>query len=152
MAPDGSRVYATSFAVPSTVTTVINTSTYLELHQFTNEPKDVSFTNDGSTAFIMSASSGDFVPTDPVSFAAGTPINVTSPEPGGWFLTDKNPRADQYVITGNSAGIVYVLGGLPALADTGASELIVAWSAAGAITFIVAGLSAVLLSRHRRLT
>lgn len=136
MSPDGTKVYASSFSGGTpTVTSVINTSNYSVLHQFTGEPKDVSFSEDGNTAYLMSADLGKLQPTDTSSFTVGTPIDVTTPSSGNWFLMDKNPAAEQYWITGgnylfivgdgppvNTANSGSSQSGNPALANTGVSQ------------------------------
>ena len=117
MSPDGSQVYATAFAIPSTITTVINTATLATEHVFTNEPKDLAFSGDARIAYIFSASSGDLIPTDPSTFAANNAIDVTPPRPGDWFLVDRNPVSEQYWITGGN--FMYVVGDPTELAETG---------------------------------
>jgi DNA-binding beta-propeller fold protein YncE len=136
MSPDGTKVYASAFSSGTpTVTSVINTSNNSVLHQFTGEPKDVSFSEDGNTAYLMSADLGKLQPTDTSSFTVGTPIDVTTPSSGNWFLIDKNPAAEQYWITGgnylfivgdgppvNTANSGSSQSGNPALASTGVSQ------------------------------
>lgn len=148
MSPDGARVYVTAFAVPSTVTTVINTTTLATEHVFTNEPKDLAFSRDGGLAYIFSASSGDLIPTDSRSFVARTAIDVTPPRPGDWFLVNRNPVSEQYWITGGS--FLYVVGEPTKLPNTGfgrgqiPSELLIAMS------LLMAGVGVFFVSRRRR--
>ncbi len=147
MAPDGARVYVTAFAIPTTVTTVIDTTTYDEIHQFTDDPKDVAFSSDGAAAYIFSDSSGDLVPTNSVTFAEGTPIDVIVPSPGDWFLLDKNPIVDQYWICGGSS--IRIVGQGPSLADTGANSTGVTVTTLASAGLIALGL-AITLTRRRR--
>jgi LPXTG-motif cell wall-anchored protein len=146
MAPDGSTVYVTAFSIPTTVTTVIDTTSGTELHQFTDEPKDVAFSSDSATAYLFSAGSGDLVPTNPATFAAGTPIDVTTDSSGDWFLLDKNPVADQFFVTGGN--YLYVVGDGPALPDTGLSAELTTALAATATAAVMGG--TLLLVRRRR--
>lgn len=145
MAPDGATVYVTAFGIPSTFTTVIDTVSGAELHQFTGEPKDVAFSSDGGTANIFSASSGDLVPTNPVTFAEGTPIDVTADSPGSWYLLDKNPAVDQFFISGGN--YLFVVGDGPALPDTGLSAELTTTLAVSAAVAVMAG--TLLLVRRR---
>jgi LPXTG-motif cell wall-anchored protein len=116
MAPDGASVYVTAFLVSTTVTSVIDTTSYTVEHQFTDEPKDVAFSADGSIAYLFSADSGKLLPAATSSFSLGTPIDVTSPSPGMWFLMDKNPVSEQYWITGGES--VFVVGSAPEVTAT----------------------------------
>ncbi len=146
MAPDGANLYVTAFSIPSTVTSVINTTTYGIEHQFTDEPKDAAFNADGSLANIFSASSGDLIPTNSTTFASETPIDVMSPSPGEWFLIDKNPAADQYWISG--AHSVFVVGTFTMLPNTGAKSSALWFSGMGALALLVVGAGFVRLGRR----
>ena len=147
MAPDGSQIYATAFAIPSTVTTVINTATLDTEHVFTNEPKDLAFSVDASIAYIFSASSGDLIPTDPSTFAANNAIDVTPPRPGDWFLVDRNPVSEQYWITGGN--FLYVVGDPTELADTGLDIGQTLWAMALGALLLGAGMTGMVAARRR---
>ena len=149
MAPDGSTVWITAFGGgPSlSFTSVIDTTSYTTLHQFTGEPKDVVFDNDGATAYIMDAALGALVPANTTTFSEGAPIIVTSPSSGDWFYLDKNPAADQiFVADGND---LIVVGDGPALADTGLEPDVMTTLAVTALAAIIGG--GLLAARRRRL-
>jgi YVTN family beta-propeller protein len=148
MAPNGSRVYVTAFAGggPNMLTSVVYTTTYATDHQFTGEPKDTAFDSEGATAFLMSASLGQLIPTDAVTFDEGTPITVLEPTSGTWLFVDKNPRASQYFVTGGNW--VVIVGDGPELADTGVSNPITTVLTGATLVAIVGG---VLLVARRRL-
>jgi len=116
MAPDGTEVYVTAFGGLTTVTSVIDTTSYDIKHQFTDEPKDVAFSADGLTAYIFSADFGKLLPASTSSFSLGAPIDVTSPSPGLWFLMDKNPASEQYWITGGN--YLFIVGSAPEVTAT----------------------------------
>ena len=147
ISPDGAKVYVTSFSMSPTVTTVINTTTLATEHVFTDEPKDVAFSVDGRLAYIFSPSSGDLIPTDTTTFDAGDPIDVTSANPGGWYLLDRNPVADQFWITGNA--FVYVVSEPAQLPDTGNERAQPMWTLALGALLLGAGVTVMAFSRRR---
>jgi LPXTG-motif cell wall-anchored protein len=87
------------------------------------------------------------MPTDTTTFDAGDPIDVTTANPGGWYLLDRNPVADQFWITGGS--FVYVVSEPAQLPDTGNdSGLLLTLLTLGAV-FVGAGVTVMAVSRRR---
>jgi LPXTG-motif cell wall-anchored protein len=152
IAPDGASVWVGAFAGggSSTYTSVVDTTTYSTLHQFTGESKGVAFSQDGSTAHILDVALGELIPVNTTTFAEGTPLTVMEPSSGFWFMLDKNPAAEQIFVTGRTSVIVVGDGPpLPTnLPDTGLST---ETTTALAVVALVAALGgALLISRRRR--
>jgi hypothetical protein len=152
MAPNGATVWVGAFAGggSSTYTSVVDTTTYSTLHQFTGEPKDVVFSQDGSTAHILDAGLGELIPVNTTTYAEGTPLTVMNPSPGFWFMLDKNPAAEQIFVTGLNS--IIVVGDGPALptdlADTGTPTETTSALTVVALVAVLGG--ALLISRRRR--
>jgi YVTN family beta-propeller protein len=147
ISPDGARVYVTAFSSPSTITTVINTATLATEHVFTDEPKDLAFSRDGRLAYIFSPSSGDLIPTDATTFVAGDPIDVTSANPGDWYLVDRNPVSEEYWITGGN--YVYVVSEPAQLPATGIDGWQLLSAMAMGALLLVTGNAVMAISRRR---
>lgn len=151
MAPNGATVWVGAFAGggSSTYTSVVDTTTYSTLHQFTGESKGVAFSQDGSTAHILDVALGELIPVNTTTFAEGSPLTVMEPSSGFWFMLDKNPAAEQIFVTGLTS--VIVVGDGPALptdlADTGLST---ETTFATAVVALVAVFGGALLVAHRR--
>jgi LPXTG-motif cell wall-anchored protein len=151
IAPDGASVWVGAFAGggSSTYTSVVDTTTYSTLHQFTGESKGVAFSQDGSTAHILDVALGELIPVNTTTFAEGTPLTVMEPSSGFWFMLDKNPAAEQIFVTGRTSVIVVGDGPpLPTnLPDTGLST---ETTTALAVVALVAALGGALLISRRR--